>query len=169
MKMQKKFLTSESLRCYAESLKTVNTAFTPRQSVFFMPMARTRAENNQYQPKHLFTAFSESAPLSYLTAKILKKVNKMTNTVISALWQSYQALKSIKTVDDRVHSEEAVDAVFYAMEAVETAISKCTAETPEDKAIKISLLKDLFMFDHIDINSGLEKNQLTIIEQLAAE
>ena len=77
--MVKKLLTRDSLRCYNEILKTVNTAFTPRKSVFFMPMARTRAENNQYQPKHLFTAFSESAPLSYLTVKILRKVNNMTN------------------------------------------------------------------------------------------
>mgnify|MGYP002520936641 CR=1 FL=1 len=63
---------------YTGSLKTVITAFAPRQRVFFMPMAWMRAENNQYQPKHLITAFSESTPLSFLTA-FLKKVIKMTH------------------------------------------------------------------------------------------
>lgn len=67
---------------YDESLKTVTTAFTPRQSVFFMPMAWTRAENIQYQPKQLVTAFSESTPLSFLVA-ILKKVTKMKNQIVS--------------------------------------------------------------------------------------
>lgn len=65
-------LTFETGGNYAESLKTVTTAFTPRQSVFFMPMAWTRAGNTQYRPEQLVTAFSESTPLSFLVA-ILKK------------------------------------------------------------------------------------------------
>lgn len=47
-----------------------------------MPMAWMRAENNQYQPKHLITAFSESMPLLILNGKILKKVIRMKNQLI---------------------------------------------------------------------------------------
>ena len=36
---------------YAESLKTAKAAFTPRQSVFFMPMAWMRVGNIQYRPE----------------------------------------------------------------------------------------------------------------------
>ncbi len=74
-------LTTNPIYDYDESLKTVITAFTPRQRVFFMPMAWTRAENNQYQPKHLITAFSESMPLLILNGKFLKKVIKMINAI----------------------------------------------------------------------------------------
>lgn len=78
----KKRLTNESGLKYTESLKTVSTAFTPRQRVFFMPMAWTRAENKQYQPEHLLTAFSESTPLLILRA-FLKKVSTMTKYQIA--------------------------------------------------------------------------------------
>lgn len=79
---------------YAESLKTVTTAFTPRQSVFFMPMAWTRAGNTQYRPEQLVTAFSESTPLSFLVA-ILKKVTKMT--ILSDTYDVYNDLRQILT------------------------------------------------------------------------
>lgn len=75
----KKELTNESDGIYTEGLKTVIPAFTPRQSVFFMPMARMRAENNQYQPS-LYYSFSESLPLLILRA-FSKKVIQMTNTI----------------------------------------------------------------------------------------
>lgn len=93
----------------------------------------------------------------------------MTNTIILTLNQAYQSLKTIKTVDESIHSETAVDAVFSAVEAVQTAISKCTAQTTEDRAVKIQVLKDMFMFEHPSVDGELEKNQLAIIEQLAAE
>ena len=48
---------------YAESLKTAKAAFTPRQSVFFMPMAWMRVGNIQYRPEPSLAAFSESTPL----------------------------------------------------------------------------------------------------------
>lgn len=66
---------------YTESLKTEHTAFTPRQRVFFMPMAWMRAENTQYQPKPLCSAFSESTPLLILNGDLLKKEHKMTNAI----------------------------------------------------------------------------------------
>ena len=63
---EKKYLTTRTLLGYSESLKTVNTAFTPRQSVFFISMLRgMRVGNIQYRPKHLFTAFSESPTCSF--------------------------------------------------------------------------------------------------------
>ena len=81
----KKELTNTSKGRYSESLKTAITAFAPRQSVFFMPMAWMRAENNQYQPKLLIAAFSESTPLLILNGDFLKKAIKMTNTIISKI------------------------------------------------------------------------------------
>lgn len=75
-------LTTESRYDYDESLKTITPAFTPRQSVFFMPMAWTRAENIQYQPKHVLFAFSESTPLSFLTA-LLRKITQMKNQIVA--------------------------------------------------------------------------------------
>lgn len=81
----KKVLTNESDGLYTESLKTANTAFTPRQSVFFMPFLwGMRAENNQYQPKPLLAAFSES-PANSFFGGLLKKANKMTNTTIQKI------------------------------------------------------------------------------------
>lgn len=83
----KKELTNTSKGRYSESLKTAITAFAPRQSVFFMPMAWMRAENNQYQPKLLIAAFSESTPLLILNGDFLKKAIKMTNTIIEQISQ----------------------------------------------------------------------------------
>ena len=81
----KKVLTNESDGLYTESLKTANTAFTPRQSVFFMPFLwGMRAENNQYQPKPLLAAFSES-PANSFFGGLLKKASKMTNTTIQKI------------------------------------------------------------------------------------
>ena len=74
-------LTIQSEHRYTGSLKTTNTAFTPRQRVFFMPMAWMRAGNTQYQPKHLLVAFSESTPLLILNGDLLRKTNKMTNAI----------------------------------------------------------------------------------------
>lgn len=76
-----KTLTNTNILQYTEGLKTFNTAFTPRQRVFFVPMAWMRAENNQYQPELLLKAFSESAPLLILNGVFLRKFNKMTNAI----------------------------------------------------------------------------------------
>lgn len=84
-KMRKNMLTTELKTGYAESLKLVIPAFAPvRFAIFlYLPMARMRAENNQYQPS-LYYSFSESSPLSYL-AVLSKKVIQMTNTIIQNL------------------------------------------------------------------------------------
>ena len=74
-------LTLQSIMKYTESLKTTYAAFTPRQSVFFMPfMAWMRAGNIQYRPKHSYVAFSESTPLLILNGEILRK-----HTMINAI------------------------------------------------------------------------------------
>lgn len=82
----KKYLTDESGMFYVESLKTFNTAFAPvRYAIFlYLPIWRMRAENNQYQPKLLLKAFSESAT-SQICVALLRKFNKMTNTIIQNL------------------------------------------------------------------------------------
>ena len=75
-------LTLQSRYSYTGSLKTITPAFTPRQRVFFMPfLAWTRAENNQYQPKHCVIAFSESTPLLILNGEFLRKITQMTNAI----------------------------------------------------------------------------------------
>lgn len=83
--MTKKMLTTESYGCYAEGLKLVIPAFAPVRfaNFLYLPMARMRAENNQYQPS-LYYSFSESSPPSYL-AVLSKKVIQMTNTTIQNL------------------------------------------------------------------------------------
>lgn len=82
----KKYLTDESGMFYVESLKNFNTAFAPvRYAIFlYLPIWRMRAENNQYQPKLLLKAFSESAT-SQICVALLRKFNKMTNTIIQNL------------------------------------------------------------------------------------
>jgi Rha family phage regulatory protein len=78
----KNMLTFAFQKGYSGSLKTANTASAPRQRVFFISVfyGRMRAENNQYQPKHLLAAFSESAHCS-VSAGILRKVYKMNALV----------------------------------------------------------------------------------------
>lgn len=90
-------LTFELNSGYAESLKLVIPAFAPvRFAIFlYLPMARTRAENNQYQPS-LYYSFSESSPLSYL-AVLSKKVIQMTNTII-------QKISEIRYILDAVYA-----------------------------------------------------------------
>lgn len=170
----KKCLTSDFLRCYAESLKTVNTAFTPRQSVFFMPMARTRAENNQYQPKHLFTAFSESAPLSYLTAKILKKVNKMTNiikqtteTTIQSLYRYYCEMRDTWYKGNYTIEQENV--YYDVFSALDDAIMKLPAQCEADRQIKYKHIKNMLTMDGTQAVTGVDKYVLDTVNSLAAE
>nr|DAL93363.1 MAG TPA: hypothetical protein [Caudoviricetes sp.] len=75
-------LTSESRYRYTGSLKTEHTAFnTPSACIFYAPLAWMRAENNQYQPKPLCSAFSESTPLLILKGDLLKKEHKMINAI----------------------------------------------------------------------------------------
>ena len=89
-------MTFELNSGYAESLKLVIPAFAPvRFAIFlYLPMARTRAENNQYQPS-LYYSFSESS-LSYL-AVLSKKVIQMTNTII-------QKISEIRYILDAVYA-----------------------------------------------------------------
>lgn len=98
--MHRNLLTNESGMFYTESLKTVIPAFAPvRFAIFlYLPMARTRAENNQYQPS-LYYSFSESLPLSYLVA-LSKKVIQMTNTIIEKISEVRYILDALYTNTD---------------------------------------------------------------------
>ena len=180
--MKKNYLTRESFGKYAESLKTVIPAFTPRQSVFFMPMAWMRAENNQYQPKHCITAFSESTPLSYLTAKILKKVIQMTNTIINTtestlqqLYGFYQSMRHNWYKGNYTYEQEEVYLAVY--NALEKALRKLPIQTEADKKIKLKYLKDVIgvAIEGADFNydfsygNGCEEEAFDIIDQLAGE
>lgn len=80
----KKVLTNESDGLYTESLKTVKAAFAPVTSDFFVSLWGMRAENNQYQPEHSLTAFSES-PANSIFGGLLRKVKDMTNTIIKKI------------------------------------------------------------------------------------
>lgn len=157
---------------YAESLKTVIPAFTPRQSVFFMPMAWTRAENNQYQPKLCIAAFSESTPLSFLVA-LLKKAIQMTT--LSDTYDAYvklrQILKDHNNDDSPFNSDtdKAMCAVCEATNSLETAIAYFPLEEKSDRKIKLTILKKTITEIAEDNNGKIDLDQLTprAREQLA--
>lgn len=171
-------LTFETAGNYAESLKTAITAFTPRQSVFFMPMAWTRAENNQYQPKLLIAAFSESTPLSFLVA-LLKKAIKMTT--LSEVYGVYTNLRQIfnsynpENYDE--DTEEANTALCGAMNELEAAMAYIKIEDRSDRKLKLKLLKQSLSLaaeradGTIDLDnlSATAREQLTMVLQLMKE
>lgn len=81
-----KLLTNKPAAVYAESLKLVNAAFAPvRYAIFlYLPNGRMIAENISNIGRAFVNSFSESARHSTLSG-ILKKVNEMTNTIISKI------------------------------------------------------------------------------------
>lgn len=95
----KKYLTTRTNFGYSESLKTVKSAFTPRQSVFFISTLRgMRVGNIQYRPEHNLTAFSESPTCSFFRW-LLKKVKKMKENLQNIIEQLNQPIKDL---DDRI-------------------------------------------------------------------
>ena len=80
----KKVLTNESDGLYTGSLKTSSAAFAPVISDFFVSFWGMRVENNQYRPEPSELAFSES-PANSFFGGLLKKVQKMTNTIIKKI------------------------------------------------------------------------------------
>lgn len=179
----KKYLTNESEMFYAESLKTSNTAFAPVRFAIFLysPMAWMRAENNQYQPKLLFEAFSESTPLLILNGDILRKIKQMTNTIITttestlqSLYRYYSEMKSTWYKGKYTIEQENVYFVVFA--ALEDAIQALPIQCKEDRKVKFNLLKDRICFpietnEGVDFSKGggFERESLDLIEQLAAE
>ncbi len=78
-------LTNESNGLYTESLKTSSAAFAPVSiSDFFVSFWGMRVENIQYRPEPSELAFSES-PANSFFGGLLKKVQKMTNTIIKKI------------------------------------------------------------------------------------
>ena len=171
-------LTFETGGNYAESLKTVTTAFTPRQSVFFMPMAWTRAGNTQYRPEQLVTAFSESTPLSFLVA-ILKKVTKMT--ILSDTYGVYTNLRQIFNSYNPENydkdTEEVNTAMCGALCELEIAMAYLPIEDKADRKLKLKLLKQSLSLaaeradGTIDLDnlSATAREQLTMALQLIKE
>ena len=95
----KKYLTTRTNFGYSESLKTVNAAFTPRKSVFFISILRgMRVGNIQYRPKHTFTAFSESPTCSFFRW-LLRKVNTMKENLQNIIEELNQP---INVLSDRL-------------------------------------------------------------------
>lgn len=171
-------LTFETAGIYAESLKTAKAAFTPRQSVFFMPMAWTRAGNTQYRPEQLVTAFSESTPLSFLVA-ILKKVTKMT--ILSDTYGVYTNLRQIFNSYNPENydkdTEEVNTAMCGALCELETAMAYLPIEDKADRKLKLKLLKQSLSLaaeradGTIDLDnlSATAREQLTMALQLIKE
>lgn len=95
----KKYLTTRTLFGYSESLKTVKSAFAPRQSVFFISMLRgMRVGNIQYRPEHNLTAFSESPTCSFFRW-LLRKVKKMKENLQNII---EELNKPINALSDRL-------------------------------------------------------------------
>lgn len=155
---------------YAESLKTAKAAFTPRQSVFFMPMAWTRVGNIQYRPEPSLAAFSESTPLSFLAA-LLKQVTKMTtlSDTYGAYVQLRQILKNYASSSYDMETDEGLSAVCAALNSLETAIAYIPMEDKSDRKIKLEILKKTIT-DIAEDNDGkidLDKLPPRSREQLA--
>ncbi len=177
----KKVLTIQKMAEYTESLKLVIPAFAPvRYAIFlYLPMARTRAENNQYQPS-LYYSFSESSPLSYL-AVLSKKVIQMTNTIINTTESTLQSLyryysemaKTWYKGNYTIDQETIYGEVFNTLE---NALIKLPIQGPEDRKIKLALLQDIIKSPLLDNNNQIHPENdpgamlaLTLCEQLAGE
>lgn len=174
-------LTNEHAGRYGESLKTVKAAFTPRQSVFFMPMAWTRAENNQYQPKLSLTAFSESTPLSFLTAlskkvkDMISAINTTTQSTLQQLYGFYQSMRN--NWYEGKYNLEQENAYLAVYSALEEALLKLPIQTEADRKVKLQYLKNVIGVSIEDANFkydfsagyGCEEEAFAIIDQLTGE
>lgn len=142
---------------YAESLKTTLPAFTPRQSVFFMPMAWMRAENIQYQRKTL------------------------QRTTLSEVYGVYTNLRQIFNSYNPENydkdTEEANTALCGAMNELEAAMAYIKIEGRSDRKLKLKLLKQSLSLaaeradGTIDLDnlSAAAREQLTMVLQLMEE
>lgn len=173
-------LTNEHAGRYGESLKTVTPAFTPRQSVFFMPMARMRAENNQYQPSLCYN-FSESAPLSFLTAiskmvtQMISAINTTTQSTLQQLYGFYQSMRN--NWYEGKYNLEQENAYLAVYSALEEALLKLPIQTEADRKVKLQYLKNVIGVSIEDANFkydfsagyGCEEEAFAIIDQLTGE
>ncbi len=102
--MDKNVLTTESGVFYTESLKTTNTAFAPVRYAFFLYpyMGEKSRKYIEYRTKSLLVAFSDSPALSFLR-RLLRKTNKMTNTIISKISEVRYILDAIYANTDSQH------------------------------------------------------------------
>lgn len=169
-------LTFETAGIYAESLKTAKAAFTPRQSVFFMPMAWMRVGNTQYRPEPSLAAFSESTPLF---CGILRRLKKMTT--LSEVYGVYTNLRQIfnsynpENYDE--DTEEANTALCGTMNELEAAMAYIKIEDRSDRKLKLKLLKQSLSLaaeradGTIDLDnlSATAREQLTMVLQLMKE
>lgn len=161
-------LTFNLRRNYTESLKTEHTAFTPRQSVFFMPMAWMRVGNIQYRPEPLCSAFSESTPLF---CGITKKEHKMTT--LSEVYGVYTNLRQIFNSYNPENydkdTEEANTALCSAMNELEAAMAYIPMEDKSDRKLKLKLLKQSLSLaaERADGTIDLDNLSAAAREQLA--
>lgn len=174
----KKELTNTSKGRYAESLKLVNAAFAPvRFAIFlYLPNGRMIAENISNIGRAFVNSFSESARHSTLSG-ILKKVNEMTNTIestLQSLYRYYSEMKSTWYKGDYTMGQE--DVYYSVFLALQDALIKLPIQTPEDRKIKLAMLKNMVLFpcetnNGVDLSSApnMERESLELIDQLAAE
>ena len=118
----RKLLTNNINSGYTESLKTSIHGFRTRQicDFFVRPYGWMRAENIQYQPKLLYTAFSEST-LPQIARGLLKRIYKMTNTIISHLLETRNLL-------DIVYSNTESDNLALRCSVVRRELANIVAE-----------------------------------------
>ena len=175
--MKKKFLTSDSLGCYAESLKTYIHGFRTRQfcDFFVYPYGVLRAGNilNTCQSV-LYVAFSEAPLFSQFTRAILKRTYKMTNTVkksaestIQSLYRYYCEMRDTWYQGNYTLQQENIYGDVF--NALDDAIMKLPAQCEADRQIKYKHIKNMLTLDGTQAVSGVDKYVLDIINSLAAE
>ena len=186
--LRKKLLTGESKACYGGILKTANTDSAPVNGVFLYAfMADENGKYIEYPSKPLFAAFSESATSHFCVAH-LKKANKMKKinnqeirnqyknelSTLQMLWKQYMEIKvNWYKGQYTMEQEEVFGEVFNALQ---TAIAKLPISCPEDKAVKINMLREHIAFGmedadgnyDLDKGDGCEQEALSIINQLLA-
>lgn len=154
-------LTFETAGIYAESLKTAKAAFTPRQSVFFMPMAWMRVGNTQYRPEPSLAAFSESTPLF---CGILRRLKKMTtlSDVYGVCINLRQILnRIIENPEYTAADDDAEDAICTAINSLASAMAYLPLEDISDRKIKIQILKKTITEAAEDRDGNVDIDRLT--------
>ena len=172
--MKKKFLTSESLGCYSESLNLIHRLSHPIDLRFFcIPLGLMRAENikNISQP---CVSGLVSQPHLMKLGKLLKRIHTMTN--LSNIYGVYAKLgKILKNIQFK-EPDKVSDSVCEAINALKAALCACSIKDIKDREIKLLMLKktvlenvtDFYGNVHEDEIEPREREQLTIINQLFA-
>lgn len=166
---------------YSESLKTCYKRLShPSDLRFFCDLIGLSRAGNILNTSQSFlvTAFSEATHLTQFCVGFSKKrLQEMTHTIestLQALYRYYSEMKSTwykgkYTIDQ----EDIYAAAFYALQE---ALIKLPIQTPEDRKIKLAMLKNMVLFPcetdkGVDLSTAqnMERESIELIDQLAAE